>query len=82
MARAFRRDHAHVHEIGRLHLAEVDGEAVREHQGLPGTQRGGNLGAKEVGLDVVGHQDHDHVRGRHSLAHAQHAQALLLRRAA
>ena len=48
---------------GRLDLAEVDVEAVGEHQRLAGGQVRRDVLVVEVALDMIGDQDHDHVGG-------------------
>ena len=76
MTRALRRDHADIHTLRRRDGAEVDVEAVREHQGLAWRQVRGNLGLVERLLDVIWHQNHDHVRLLHGIRNGGHTQPL------
>ena len=58
----FGSDHGDI-DIGRGHDgAEVDVEAVGEHESLAGGHVGSDLIVIEVGLYVIGHEDHDDVR--------------------
>ena len=53
----------HVDIRRRRDLAEVDVEAVREHERLAGGHVRRDVVVVEVALDVIGDQDHDHVGG-------------------
>ena len=57
------RDHGHVDILRRDDLAEVDIEAMREHEGLSGLQVRGDLLLVDGALMVVGDQDHHDVGG-------------------
>jgi hypothetical protein len=59
-----RRHQHHVVTRGRLHRAEGDREAVREHQARAGTKRGCHVAREDLGLDFVGEQHHHNVGGR------------------
>src|SRR5260370_35471526 len=63
MARRVGRDDRYVNILWRGDLAEVNVEAVREHERLAGGHVGGDFVVIEVALDVVGDQDHDDIRG-------------------
>ena len=69
VARALGRDHADVDVAGRVDPAEVDVEAVGEHQELARLQVGQDLGVVDGLLARVGHRDHDHVRRAHRVGH-------------
>ena len=55
------RDHGDIDIGGRSDGAEVDVEAVGEHERLAGGHVGSDLVVIEIGLYVIGHQDHHHV---------------------
>ena len=61
VAGALRRDHADVDAGRRLDLAEVDREAVGEEQQVAGGDAVGDLLAPDLGLLLVGQQDHHDV---------------------
>ena len=61
MAGALGRHHQHVEVGARLDQLEVDVEAVREQEGGTLLHVRAELVAVEVGLQLVGHQHHDHV---------------------
>ena len=63
MAGSLGGDHADVN-VGRgLDRAEVDAEAVREHQGLASRKVRGDVGLVQRALDVVRNEDHHDVGG-------------------
>ena len=55
------RDHGDIDIGGGSDGAEVDVEAVGEHEGLAGGHVGGDLRVVEIGLDVIRDEDHDHI---------------------
>ena len=61
MAGALGGDHDHVDVLGRHDLAEVDVEAVGEHQRLAVLQVGRDVVLVDDGLRLVGDQHHDDV---------------------
>src|SRR5262249_59125211 len=61
VARALRGDHADVHPGGGLDLPEADREAVGEHQEVAVCDPVGDLLAPDLGLLLVGNQDHPDV---------------------
>ena len=61
MTGAFGRDHDNVDVCGGNDLFEVDVEAVGESEGLAFGQVGSDLGFVNIGLLLVGDQDHDDV---------------------
>ena len=61
MAGALGGDHADIDSLGRCDQLEVDREAVGEHQQVPGSDPVGDLRLPDVGLALVGKQDHDDV---------------------
>jgi len=61
MARPLRSDHADVDALRRVDLPEVDGEAVGEHEQVPGRDPVADLALPDLGLLLVGQQDHHHV---------------------
>ena len=75
MARPLGRDHADVGARGRLDLVEVDREAVGEHQQVAVGDPVGDLGATDLGLLLVGDQDHHHIAPACSVRDVQHLQA-------
>ena len=76
VAGALGRDHRDVDVRGRGDLAEVDVEAVREHQHRARAQVGRDLVPVERRLDVVGHEHHDHVGLGGRLGHRGDGQAV------
>ena len=72
VARALRRDHADVDAGRRLDLAEVDREAVGEHQQVAGGDPVPDLGLPDLGLLLVRQQDHHHVAAAGRLGHVEH----------
>ena len=72
MTRRLGRNHGHIHIRRRRDLLEVDVEAVGEHQGLAGGHVGRDLVLVEISLNVVGHQDHDYVRGLGGVRRGHH----------
>src|SRR5579862_3688823 len=63
MAGGFGGDHRNIDIGRRFDEAEMDVEAVGEHQGFALGQVGRNVGGIEVALDVIGYEDHHHVGG-------------------
>ena len=61
VAGAFRGDEQRVDAFGRLHVAEVDVEAVRAHEDVAGLQVGFDFLFVEVALQLVGDEDVDDV---------------------
>jgi hypothetical protein len=61
VARALRRHHADVDLGARLDLAEVDREAVGEHEQVPRRDPVLDLALPDLGLLLVGQQHHDDV---------------------
>src|SRR6266540_1311933 len=61
VAGALGRDHRHVHALRRLHVPEVDVEAVGEEQCVAWPQVRRDVTRVEVPLHRVGHQHHDQV---------------------
>ncbi len=59
---------------GRVDLAEMNVESVREHQRLAGGQVRLDVAVVEIALDVIGDQDHDHVGGFGGFGGGQDAQ--------
>ncbi len=71
-----RRDHADIHAGGRVDLAEVDVEAVGEHQRLARPQVSGDRLVVDAALHLVRHDDHDRVGLGRGVGDAQHPQPL------
>src|SRR5580658_800848 len=63
MAGGFGGDHRYVDVGGGLDEAEMDVEAVGEHERLAGREVRGDIRRIEIGLDVVGDEDHHRVGG-------------------
>ena len=79
MAGRFGGDQRDINVGGRLDRAEVDVEAVREHQRLArGEVRRDVLGV-DVGLRLIGDQDHDDVGPLGGVGDGEHVEAGLLR---
>ena len=71
-------DHDDVDVLGRHDLAEVDVEAVGEHEDLAVLELGGHVAAVETACTLVGHQHDDQVAALGGLGGAQHLEAGLL----
>ena len=54
-------DHDRVHAFGRNDLAEMDVEAVAKGDDVARNQAGGDVLAVDLGLDLVGKENHDQV---------------------
>ncbi|MPN62428.1 hypothetical protein SDC9_210176 [bioreactor metagenome] len=78
MTRALRRDHRDGDAGRRGDEAEADVEAVGEEQRVAVLEAGGDLRGEEIGLHLVGGQDHDDVGLGSGLRRGEDAQALLL----
>ena len=78
VARTLRGDHADVDAGRRLDLAEVDREAVGEHQQVALGDPVLDLGLPDVGLALVGKQDHHHVAGAGGVGDVHHLESVLL----
>jgi hypothetical protein len=63
MAGALGGDEQRVDALGRLHVAEVDVEAVRTHQHVTGLEVRFDFLGEEVALQFVGDEDVDHIGG-------------------
>ena len=63
MAGGFGGDHGDVDIGGRFDEAEVDVEAVGEHQGFAFGEVRRDVGGVEIALDVIGYEHHHHVGG-------------------
>jgi len=61
MAGSLGRGHAHVNVLGGDDGLVVNIETVREHEHLAGTQVGTDLFGVQLGLGLIGNQDHDHI---------------------
>ena len=61
VAGRFGRDHAHIHEIGRLDLLEANVEAMREHQRIARLEVRRDALGVDLRLDRIWEQDHDHI---------------------
>ena len=75
VARALRRDHPDVDDARRVDPAEVDVEAVGEHQQVAGPQVRGDRRVVDGLLGRVRDQDHDHVGGPNGLVDVHDPQA-------
>src|SRR5439155_3111705 len=73
------RDQREVDVLGGVDGAEADVEAVREHQGLPRTERRLHRLAVELRLAGVGGQDHDDVGFRRRAGRGKDTESLGLR---
>ncbi len=76
VARALGRRHPHVHLRAGVDLAEVDREAVGEHQQVAGRHAVADLRLVDLGLLLVGQQHHHHVAVAGGVGHALHPQAV------
>src|SRR5450756_3160579 len=74
VARGLGRDHADVHFLGWDDLAEVDVEAVGEHQGVARLQVSPNGLFVQLFLGLVGDHNHDDVGGLGGLGYRHHLQ--------
>ncbi len=79
VAGAFRRDHDHVHVLGRHDGLEVDGEAVGEEQRLALFQVRRDVRVIYGGNAGIGHGDKDHVGALDGLGGIEDLEALFLR---
>src|SRR5450759_1512010 len=75
VAGGFGRDHGDIDIGGGSDLAEVDVEAVGEHECLARGHVGGDLAVVEIGLDVIRDEDHDHIRGFRGLGGGEDLEA-------
>ena len=75
MARALRGAHDDVDVLGSLDVAVVDVEAVGEGQGVAGLQVGSDVLLVDLGLQLVGNEDHDDVAFLGGLVHGGDLQA-------
>ena len=82
MAGALGGDHADVDALGCGDLVEVDREAVGEHQQVALGDAVGDLLVPDVGLLLVGQQDHHHVALAGGIGDVEDLEALLLGRRA
>ncbi|HET9387630.1 MAG TPA: hypothetical protein VFO67_21020 [Gemmatimonadales bacterium] len=73
------RDHRDIDAWRRLDLAEMDVEAVREHQRLSSPERGGHRGLIDCALLGVGHEHHDHITRLGGVGDRPHLQAVVAR---
>ena len=79
MARSLGRGHAYVDPRGGDDGLEVDVESVREHQQLTRRQVRPDVFGVDLGLNLVGSQDHHHVGPLRGLGRRNHIEARLLR---
>ena len=70
--------HEHIHVLRGFDLAEMDVEAVSEHQRLAGLQVRSDGFAVHAGLMLVGQQDHDHIGGSGSFRGGHGGKAVFL----
>ncbi len=75
VAGPLRGDHADVHAGGRLDLAEVDREAVGEHEQVAVGDAVGDLLVPDLRLLLVGQQDHHDVAAAGGVRHGEHLEA-------
>jgi len=79
MAGRLGRSHADVNTLGGNDGLEVDVEAVGEHDELAIGEIGTNFFGVQLGLGLIGHEDHDDVSPLCGLSHGQHFKTGLLR---
>ena len=75
MARTLRRDHPDVDPLRRVDPAEVDVEAMGEHQELARPEVRRDLRVVNGLLGRVRHEDHDHVGRADGVGHVGHGEA-------
>ncbi len=72
VAGALGRNHADVNAGWRLDLAEVDREAMGEHQHVAGGDPVGDLGGPDLGLLLIRQQDHHQIAATGGFGDVEH----------
>ena len=78
MSRTLGRDHGHIHILGRYDTAEMNVEAVREHQHIAGLQVGFDIILIQGSLQFIVDQDHDDIGSLRRLCRREYLESLCL----